>query len=162
VLQAQTQRVVGLIDYSVVARGRDAVLERIAQLKAAGVGIAIVDAISNADLMRLGPALKGMPLVTAGSGVAIGLGQNFGVAASLDASHLPQARGLKAVVSGSCSLATNRQVRAFIEAGLPALAIDPLHLATGLDVVSQALAWAEPLLANGPLLVYSSDDSAAV
>ena len=33
----------------------------------------MVDAISNDDLMRLAPALKGMPLVTAGSGVAIGL-----------------------------------------------------------------------------------------
>jgi uncharacterized protein YgbK (DUF1537 family) len=37
-----------------------------------GVGLAVVDAVSNADLLRLGPALKGMPLVTAGSGVAIG------------------------------------------------------------------------------------------
>ena len=162
VLQAQSQRVVGLIDYRVVARGSDAVLERIAQLKAAGVGIAIVDAISNDDLMRLGPALKDMPLVTAGSGVAIGLGQNFGIAPSLDASQLPQASGLKAVVSGSCSLATNRQVQAFIAAGYPALALDPLRMAGGTDVTSEALAWAAPLLKNGPVLVYSSDESAAV
>ena len=162
VLQAQTRRVVGLIDYSVVARGSDAVLERMAQLKAAGVGLAIVDAVSNDDLMRLGPALKGMPLLTAGSGVAIGLGQNFGIAPSVDASQLPQASGLKAVVSGSCSLATNRQVRAFIAAGLPALAIDPLRMAGGVDVASEALAWAGPLLVKGPVLVYSSDESAAV
>ena len=161
-LQAQTRRVVGLIDYAVVAKGTEAVRERIAQLKAAGVGMAIVDAISNADLMRLGPALKGMPLVTAGSGVALGLGQNFGIAPSLEASQLPRASGLKAVVSGSCSVATNRQVRAFIAAGLPALAIDPLRMASGVDVAAQALAWAEPLLQNGPVLVYSSDESAAV
>lgn len=38
-----------------------------------GVGIAIVDAVSNDDLVRLGPVLARMPLVTAGSGVAIGL-----------------------------------------------------------------------------------------
>ena len=162
VLQAQSQRMVGLIDYRVVASGSNAVLERIAQLKSAGVGIAVVDAVSNDDLMRLGPALKGMPLVTAGSGVAIGLGQNFGIAACLEASQLPRASGLKAVVSGSCSLATNRQVQAFIAAGLPALAMDPLRMAGGADVVSQALAWAEPLLKTGPVLVYSSDDSAAV
>ena len=162
VLQAQTRRVVGLIDYAVVASGTDAVRERIAQLKAAGVGMAIVDAISNADLMRLGPALKGMPLVTAGSGVALGLGQNFGIAPSVEASQLPQASGLKAVVSGSCSVATNRQVRAFIAAGLPALAIDPLRMASGVDVAAEALAWARPLLQNGPVLVYSSDESAAV
>ena len=162
VLQAQSQRMVGLIDYRVVASGSNAVLERIAQLKSAGVGIAVVDAVSNDDLMRLGPALKGMPLVTAGSGVAIGLGQNFGIAACLEASQLPRASGLKAVVSGSCSLATNRQVQAFIAAGLPALAMDPLRMAGEADVVSQALAWAEPLLKTGPVLVYSSDNSAAV
>ena len=161
VLQAQSQRMVGLIDYRVVASGSNAVLERIAQLKSAGVGIAVVDAVSNDDLMRLGPALKGMPLVTAGSGVAIGLGQNFGIAASLGSSQLPRASGLKAVVSGSCSLATNRQVQAFIAAGLPALAMDPLRMAGGADVVSQALAWEEPLLKTGPVLVYSSDTSAA-
>ena len=162
VLQAQTQRVVGLIDHSVVAQGSGAVLERIAQLKAAGVGMAIVDAISNDDLMRLGPALKGMPLVTAGSGVAIGLPQNFGIAPSLKACQLPPASGLKAVVSGSCSLATNRQVRAFIAAGLPAMAIDPMRMASGMDVTSEALAWAAPRLANGPVLVYSSNESGAV
>ncbi|NQW93348.1 MAG: four-carbon acid sugar kinase family protein [Polaromonas sp.] len=162
VLQAQTQRVVGLIDYSVVARGAGAVQERIHELKAAGVGMAVVDAISNEDLMRLGTALKGMPLVTAGSGVAIGLPQNFGIAPSLEASVLPKASGLQAVVSGSCSLATNAQVLAFIKAGLPALAIDPLRMASGVDVATEALAWAAPLLQSGPVLVYSTAESASI
>ena len=156
VLQAQTQRLVGLVDYSVVAKGVDAVHTRIAQLKASGVGIAIVDAISNDDLMRLGPALKGMPLVTAGSGVAIGLPQNFGIAPSAQASVLPKASGLQAIVSGSCSLATNAQVLAFINTGRPALAIDPLRMASGIDVAAEALAWAAPLLQAGPVLVYST------
>ena len=166
VLQTQTRRVVGLVDYTVVARGAQAVAERIAQLKAAGVGVAIVDAISNDDLMRLGPALKGMPLVTAGSGVAIGLPQNFGVAPSAQASVLPEATGLQAIVSGSCSLATNAQVQAFITAGRPALAIDPLRVASGMasgvDVVAETLAWAAPLLQSGPVLVYSTAESAAI
>ena len=162
VLQAQTQRVVGLVDYSVVAKGVDAVHARIAQLKADGVGIAIVDAISNDDLMRLGPALKGMPLVTAGSGVAIGLPQNFGIAPSQSASVLPKASGLQAIVSGSCSLATNAQVLAFINSGRHALAIDPLRMASGYDVATEALAWAAPLLPSGPVLVYSTADSGAI
>ena len=162
VLQAQTQRVVGLVDYTVVARGAQAVTERIAQLKAAGVGVAIVDAISNDDLMRLGPALKGMPLITAGSGVAIGLPQNFGIAPSAQASVLPKASGMQAVVSGSCSLATNAQVKAFITAGRPALAIDPLRMASGIDVAAEALAWSAPRLQSGPVLVYSTAESATI
>ena len=162
VLQAQSRRQVGLIDYATVAQGAEAIGRRIAQLRGEGVAIAIVDAVSNDDLLRLGPALAAMPLVTAGSGVAIGLPANFGLAPSSTASALPAAGGLQAVVSGSCSLATNRQVAAFIAAGRPALALDPLQLAAGGEVVDQALAWAEPRLPQGPVLVYSTAEPAAV
>jgi uncharacterized protein YgbK (DUF1537 family) len=162
VLQAQCRRKVGLIDHKAVAQGADAVRARIAALRADGVGLAVVDAVSNDDLLRLGPALQGMPLVTAGSGVAIGLPQNWGLRASSIASALPAPRGLQAVVSGSCSLATNRQVAAFIATGRPALAIDPLRIAAGDDVSAQALAWAAPLINSGPVLVYSTADSSAV
>ena len=162
VLQAQCRRKVGLIDYKVVAQGESAIRARIGELRAQGVGLAIVDAISNDDLLRLGPALKGMPLVTAGSGVAIGLASNFGIAPSTIASALPATTGLKAIVSGSCSLATNRQMRRFIETGNPAFGIDALQIAAGVDVTAQALAWAAPLLSQGPVLIYSTADSNAV
>jgi uncharacterized protein YgbK (DUF1537 family) len=161
-MQAQTKRKVGLIDYKTVARGAAAIAQRIAQLKFEGVGIAIVDAISNEDLMRLGPALKDMPLVTAGSGVAIGLPQNFGIAPSENSSVLPVAAGYQAIVSGSCSVATNAQVKAFIASGLPALAIDPLQAASGADVVQVALDWAKPLLPKSPVLVYSTASPEAI
>mgnify|MGYP001031295194 FL=1 len=166
VMQAQCRRKVGLIDHAVVARGAAAVTERIAQLRAEGVSIAIVDAVSNDDLLRMGPALAALPLVTAGSGVAIALPANFGFAPSPAASVLPFGSGLRAVVSGSCSLATNRQVQDFIARGGAALAIDPLQIAKaeadGADVAAEALAWAAPLLARGPVLVYSTADSGAV
>ena len=162
VLQAQCRRKVGLIDYRVVVQGEAAIRARIAQLRGEGVGLAVVDALSNDDLLRLGPALKDLPLVTAGSGVAIGLPANFGIAPSVQASTLPAACGLQAVVSGSCSLATNRQVQAFIKAGHPALGIDPLQIAAGVDVVAQTLAWAEARMQHGPVLVYSTADSGAV
>ena len=166
VLQGQCTGKVGLIDHQVVAQGASAIQARMAQLRSQGVRVAVVDAISNQDLMRLGPALRGMPLVTAGSGVAIGLPGNFGLSPSSTASALPPAAGWQAVVSGSCSLATNRQVQAFIASGRPALAVDPLQIAArqaaGGDVVTDALAWAQPLLAQGPVLVYSSADVQAV
>ena len=156
VLQAQCGRKVGLIDYRTVAQGEAAIRARIAALQADGISIAIVDATSNDDLLRLGPALADLPLVTAGSGVAIALPANFGIEPSEAASRLPQADGLRAVVSGSCSQATNRQVQAFVATGRPAFAIDPLRIARGEDVAGQALAWARPLLASGPVLVYST------
>jgi uncharacterized protein YgbK (DUF1537 family) len=163
VMQAQTKRKVGLLDHTVVARGPEAIRERMAALRAEGVGVAIVDATSNDDLLRLGPALKGMPLVTAGSGVAIGLPANWGLAPSSTASQLPAAQGLRAIVSGSCSQATNRQVAHFRAQGLPALALDPLQLTGDTDaLVAQVLAWARPLLPQGPVLVYSTAEPEAV
>ncbi|RJG03633.1 3-oxo-tetronate kinase [Noviherbaspirillum sedimenti] len=160
VLQRQTSRKVGLISHDVIAGGSGAINGHIAALKRDGVEIAIVDAVSNQDLMIIGEALADMPLVTAGSGIALGLPQNFRKAGLLktgeaaDALQVPQ--GLRAIVSGSCSVATNAQVAHFIEAGRPAFSIDPLRLAAGEDVVGTALAWATPLLQEGPPLIYAT------
>ena len=162
VMQAQCRRRVGLIDYRAVAKGAVAIRDRIDELRKQGVQIAIVDAISNDDLIRLGPALKGMPLVTAGSGVAIGLPANFGVAPSNAASELPRASGFRAIVSGSCSAATNRQVRAFSASGGESLRIEPLQVARVSDVVAEAIGWAAPRLAQRPILIYSTAEPAVV
>jgi uncharacterized protein YgbK (DUF1537 family) len=162
VMQAQCSKKVGLLDYGVITRGVDAIVERIAQLRAQGVAIAIVDAVSNTDLLVVGRALAKLPLLTAGSGLAIGLPANFSIAPSVAASALPPAQGACAILAGSCSVATNGQVAHFMDAGLPAFAIDPMQLAHGADVVQQALKWATPLLGIQPVLVYSTADTTAV
>jgi 3-dehydrotetronate 4-kinase len=162
VLQAQSKSKVGLVDYTVVAQGEAAIRARFAQLKASGVRLAIVDAISNADLMRLGSALSDMSVVTAGSGVAIGLPQNYGIAPSSQASQLPKKQGLRAVISGSCSVATNWQVRHAIGQGMPAFAIDPLKLIAGEDVAKQALDWAQNHTSQSTILIYSTAEPESV
>ena len=157
VMQAQCTSKVGLLTHKTIAQGTASIGQEITNLKQQGVRIAVVDAVSNDDLMRLGPALKGMPLVTAGSGVAIGLPQNFGLSPTPQASVLPKASGLQAVVSGSCSQATNRQVAHFKATGRPAFLIDPLHLqGSWEDLVKEVLTWAQGHLASGPVLVYST------
>ena len=83
VLQAQTRHKVGLARYDAVARGSQALRERFAALQKEGCGIAVVDAVSNADLDTIGAACADMPLVTAGSGVALGLPANFRKAGQL-------------------------------------------------------------------------------
>ncbi|MDM0041204.1 four-carbon acid sugar kinase family protein [Variovorax sp. J22G21] len=166
VLQLQTKHKVGLVAHDVVAKGAHAIRERFAVLQAEGIRIAVVDAVSNADLMHLGAALQGMPLVTAGSGVAIGLPQNWPSierrAAVARADTLPPAAGLRAVVSGSCSQATNAQVLHFKRSGRPSFAVDPLAIAAGDDLVGEALAWAARHVSDGPVLVYATAESAAV
>jgi 3-dehydrotetronate 4-kinase len=162
VLQAQSRRRVGLVEHATVRRGEEAIRARIAELQAAGIGMAIVDAIADADLLVLGRALRDAPLVVAGSGVAIGLPQNHGLAASAEAARLPRAEGARAILSGSCSTATNLQVQQFVQAGGAAFALEPLQLATGRDVVREALDWAEGRLGGRPVLVYSSAPPEAV
>jgi uncharacterized protein YgbK (DUF1537 family) len=156
VLQSQTSRRVGLIAQSTIAQGDAAIARRISELRSAGVGMAIVDAISNADLMVMGKAFAGLPLLTAGSGVAIGLPQNFGISPAEDAARLPPANGLRAIVSGSCSTATNSQVAHFLANGGQGFPVDPLELASGTDVAAQALEWASSRIAEGPVLVYAT------
>ncbi|MFD8911414.1 3-oxo-tetronate kinase [Streptomyces sp. NPDC059575] len=162
VLGAQTTRPVGLIDHTVLAAGADAVRARIAELRSAGVAFAVVDAVSNDDLVRLGEAVSELPLVTAGSGLAIGLPANWGVQPSTSAAQLPPAGGHRAIVSGSVSVATNGQVRAFLDSGRPAFSVDPLRIAAGEDVAGEALAFADAHLADGPVLVYSTEAPDAV
>jgi len=157
VMQAQSRGRVGLVDHAVVRRGAEAIRAGIAQLRGDGVRFAIVDAIADADLLALGTALRDAPLVVAGSGVAIGLPQNHGLAPRPEAAALPEATGTQAIVSGSCSVATQAQVADFIACDGAARAIDPLALADGRErVIAEALAWAAGELPEGPVLVYST------
>jgi uncharacterized protein YgbK (DUF1537 family) len=156
VMQAQSQGKVALVDHAHVRQGAAAIRARAHQLRMDGARFAIVDAIDNADLYALGQAMADMPFVVAGSGVAIGLPQNHGIRPSAQAAVLPPAQGAKAVVSGSCSVATNKQVADFIARGLPALAIDPFDIAAGKDVAGEALAWASRHLGDVPVLLYTS------
>jgi uncharacterized protein YgbK (DUF1537 family) len=153
---------VGLIDYRCVAQGAAAIGQRIAALRAEGVTLAVVDALNDDDLRRLAQATAGLRLVVAGSGLAIGIPAQHGLEPDARAAQLPGAGGAKAVVSGSCSAATNSQVAAFIAAGGAALAVDPLQLAAGRDLAADALAWAQPRLGSGPLLVYATAQPDAV
>ena len=163
VMQAQSRRRVGLIDYRCVAQGSNAIRERMAQLRADGAGIAVVDAISNDDLLRLGPALSDALLITAGSGVAIALPANFGIAPSLGAAALPAAKGASVVISGSCSLATLAQVADFRSKGGWVLALDPLELAAdGERLIARAIDQAVTRLSSVPLLIASSAAAEAV
>ena len=139
VLQAQTRRKVGLIDHRggrARRAGDRASASRSCRPRASASRSSMRS--RNDDLLRLGPALAGMPLVTAGSGVAIGLPANFGIAPSSAASALPPAggaagRGVGQLLAGDqpagAALHRSRAGRRF--------AIDPLRIAAGDDVVGR-------------------------
>ena len=166
VLQAQSRSKVGLVPWTAVAAGEQAIRARFAALEAAGARLAVVDAITDADLHAIAAACAEHPLITAGSGVAIGLAHNFRRAGLLppraNAAELPGVPGLAAVISGSCSQATNAQVAHWIESGRMAIRIDPLAIAAGKDVAADALRQAAPALAAGPVLFYATAAPEAV
>lgn len=163
VLQAQCEQRVGLVDHRVVLQGPAAIKQRFGQLEQEGVSIAIVDAIDNEDLLTLGAATADMALVTAGSGLAMGLPVQWGFAPNASAQRLPIPGGGQAILAGSCSAATQRQIRAFIDAGGAALALDPVQLAQAKDPVAEVLAWTQVRLAKGErVMVYSTADVESV
>jgi 3-dehydrotetronate 4-kinase len=145
VLQRQTESKVGLIAYDVIMKGPQAARDRIAALRKEGVRLAIADAISDADLYVLGEACADLKLITGGSGIAIGLPNNFRAANWLtDAGHasdLPRIEGKSAVLAGSASKATNEQVAEW-RASKPSFRIDPLALSRGEPVVDKAVEFA--------------------
>jgi uncharacterized protein YgbK (DUF1537 family) len=150
VLQAQSRCKVGLLSHLQVAKGA-ASLKQLVEQKVADAAkespgvIDIADAITNDDLMVLGHALADLPLVTAGSGLALGLAAAYIarglVKADAHAAQLPVAGGKAVVISGSCSVATNAQVKHWIAAGKPAIKVDAREIAGGQPVAQRVLDW---------------------
>jgi 3-dehydrotetronate 4-kinase len=166
VLARQTKRAVGLVDHRSVRRGAAAIRACFDELRAHGAAYAIVDALADEDLMAIGAACADLALVTAGSGIALGLPQNFFAAGLMqpraDASELPAVGGKPAVLAGSCSAATRRQV-ARMAAQHPAHPLDPVTDPDPARLAAKALTAIAPALDAGqPFLVYSTAEPAQV
>ncbi len=166
VLGRQTQHKVGLVPYTVVKKGPLAISDAFNALQKDGVRHAVVDAIEDIDLENIGAASTSLPLITGGSGVAVGLPNNFRLSRHLSkrdgVKPLEKVGGFSAVLAGSCSAATNAQVAAMQEKA-PHRALDPLALAKDPDgTVAALLDWARPLLKNGPVLIHSTAAPEAV
>lgn len=166
VLQRQTRLPVGLVDAVQVEGGPESVVAAFAGARADGNRIVIVDAISDRDLRTIGMACAGMKLVTGGSGVAMGLPENYRIAGTLkrrDASaEIAAPTGRAIILAGSCSAATRGQLKTAIAAGIPAFRIDPLAVAAGKVDGDRIASWVAGTPPDKPALVYSSAEPAEV
>ncbi|MGH7105347.1 MAG: 3-oxo-tetronate kinase [Acetobacteraceae bacterium] len=157
VLGRQTPGKVGLVPFPVVAEGPAAILTAMQTLAESGMRYAIVDAVTDADLRAIGGAAANHVLITGGSGVAMGLAENFRRAGLLadreGAAPLPTLPGPAAILSGSCSAATLAQIEA---ASLPTFTIDPLDSPDAATLAAQAMAWAARQDGDAPLLIAAS------
>ena len=115
VLAPQTRRKVGLIGYATVAKGAAAVREAIASPASRTVSASPSSMRWPMPTCAPSPrACADLPLVTAGSGIGLGMADHYRKAGLL--AHAPRpprcraCKGHAAVLSGSCSTATNGQV----------------------------------------------------
>lgn len=159
VLQPQTKHPVGLIAHDSVANGATGINAACNAVIKDGIGIAIVDAISSADLHAIGKACADFTLITGGSGVAMGLPDNFRSRGELPdhtaGTSLPPIDGSAAIIAGSCSVATRAQVAHWLETR-PGFRIDVRRLLAGTDIAAEALNWHQGLDRQASALFYAT------
>jgi uncharacterized protein YgbK (DUF1537 family) len=159
-MSAQSVHSVGHVPADAVFAGAGAIAARMEKEHGAGHRMIVVDALRDADLMQIGAAAKGLPLITGGSGVALGLPANFGISPA-PLPWQPQ-KGKVAILSGSCSTATRGQIAHHI-ARHPSLKIDPEQVIGGAQTAENVAQWLAE--AEGLPLAYSSaepDEVAAI
>jgi uncharacterized protein YgbK (DUF1537 family) len=139
-----------------VRQGSDAIARALDHEAQAGHRLAVVDAITDDDLLAIGRAVAGHKLVTGGSGIAIGLPENFRKAGLLggEKSAYSPVRGPGVVLSGSCSTASRAQVAHHLKTH-PGLAIEPAELVAGKLTVDEAAAFVGAHLGDAPI-IYST------
>jgi 3-dehydrotetronate 4-kinase len=163
VMGAQTKAPVGLVPWSIVRQGSAAIVAAFDRLRRDRHTYAVVDIIDDADLLALGEACADLALLTGGSGAALGLPENFRkkglLAPRSEIEDLPEAGGAAAVLAGSCSAATLRQVE-HMKTRHPAFKLDPIALEENpRRVITRALDWAVSKLPREPVLLYASAPS---
>ena len=165
VLSRQSKSPIGLLDYKTIRKGADAARAHLAALAGDGRRLVIADATDEDDLRTLAAATSHQMLSTGGSGLAVGMPAAFEAAGLFQvqdaAADLPEIGGKGAIISGSCSRATNEQVARFAR-NHPVFQVNPLQLAEGKDLAAEALEWAKGRIEDGPVLIYATDSPDAV
>lgn len=149
---------VGHVPLSRVAAGPGAIVAALDREDEGGRLLIVVDAVADDDLRAIGRAAKDLPLLTGGSGIALGLPENFRADGLLSprATEWAGVAGPAVVLSGSCSIATRGQVDRH-RADHPAFEVTAEALVAGETTPERALAWVLERRDTVPL-VYSSAD----
>ncbi|PHI40034.1 hypothetical protein CBG46_04760 [Actinobacillus succinogenes] len=113
-MDAQAKGKTGLVAYADVIQGAARVKERFAELKAQGYRYAVVDAADNSQLEVLAEAVAGLKLVTGGSGLGAYIAARLSGGKKGTNAFTPT-KGKTVVLSGSCSVMTNKQVEKYCE-----------------------------------------------
>jgi uncharacterized protein YgbK (DUF1537 family) len=127
--------------------------QALAECHAAGQRLVICDAIEDADLLALAPALADQALIVGGSAIAMGLPANFGLRPQAPAPRPGAIPGC--ILAGSCSTATRGQVVAHGRTH-PVLQIEPDDMMAPETALSRALAFLSAHRGSRPLVASSA------
>lgn len=115
VLEGQSTLPVGLIEYRTVRQGESAISVRLQELLVEGRRLILTDALTDEHLNAIAHAIAQMRLVTGGAaigGAMVDAWRRIRVLESQEyPAPLPEVLGNTIIFSGSCSPATQRQVR---------------------------------------------------
>jgi len=112
-LQTQCITEVGHVAQATVSEGPEAVKNALEQAAGNKQALIVVDATADQDLLTIGTACNDASLITGGSGIALGLPDNFrrrGLLSEKGQSFRPQT-GPAIILAGSCSMATRQQIQ---------------------------------------------------
>jgi uncharacterized protein YgbK (DUF1537 family) len=155
-LRRQTVSEVGHVAAPVVGEGAEAIAAALRACADRGETLAIVDAVTDGDLVRIGQACADAPLVTGGSGIAIGLPANLidrGLARG-GRDRFAGVAGPEAILAGSCSGMTRSQVDAHMRRH-PAMPVAVQDVMDGRTSAGDLVAFIAANRGAAPL-VYSS------
>lgn len=151
-LQRQSSSAVGHIAQPVVSAGSTAIRQALEKAASAGETLVVVDATADTDLRSIGEACADATLITGGSGIALGLPDNFRKRGELTEGHsgFCAQSGPAAILAGSCSVTTRRQIEVY--AGTK-ISLDIKKIIDRAVSADDILATVEP---NTTPLIYSS------
>jgi 3-dehydrotetronate 4-kinase len=155
-LARQSREPVGLVAAPIVREGGAALRRALDEAAGRGERLVIVDAVSDEDLLTIAQACADAPLITGGSGIALGLPQNFirlGLASGAGAAFEP-VDGPEAILAGSCSRATLGQIEVH-RRDHPALEVEVEAVMEGAVTAEALAAFVHAHQGEAPL-VYSS------
>lgn len=140
-LSRQSRRPAGHVALATVRAGAGAVRDALAAEAAAGRPLVVCDAVEDADLLTLAEAGADLPLLTGGSGIAIGMPE-FLQRESGTAMPWRGVKGPAVALSGSCSAATLGQVARHEASGAPVRRVAADDVIAGRETADAAAGWA--------------------
>lgn len=163
VLQAQSQVKTGLLPLRTLRSGTSAAMEYLSEQISDGSAFFIADAIDEGDVEGIAELAATSRLSTGADYLPIYLARNWqqGQQKSEPLTLLPPAPGYSAVLAGSCSPKTNRQLKVF-EKQHPLYRVDLLESAENTNLIDEIVEWAADKMTKGPVGIATSADNEGV